>query len=34
MTEWEITVFLPTEQFKKKSKTAVWADSLKIARGK
>lgn len=34
MTEWEIAVFLPTEQFKKKSKTAVWADSLKIARGK
>tara|TARA_Y100000114_G_scaffold146023_1_gene156310 strand:+ start:1322 stop:1915 length:594 start_codon:yes stop_codon:yes gene_type:complete len=34
MTEWEIAVFLPTEQFKKKSKTAVWADSLKIARKK
>tara|TARA_B100001057_G_scaffold258959_1_gene259120 strand:+ start:181 stop:774 length:594 start_codon:yes stop_codon:yes gene_type:complete len=34
MTEWEIAVFLPTEQFKKKSKTAVWADSLKIARGR
>ena len=34
MTEWEIAVFLPTEQFKKKAKAAVWADSIKIARKK
>lgn len=34
MTEWEIAVFLPTEQFKKKGKAAVWAESLKIARKK
>jgi hypothetical protein len=32
MTDWEIAIFLPIEQFKKKSKTAVWAESLKIAR--
>ena len=32
MTEWEIAIFLPTEQFVKKSKTAVWKESLKIAR--
>ena len=32
MTEWEIAIFLPIEQFKKKSKTAVWQESLKIAR--
>jgi len=32
MTEWEIAIFLPTEDFKKASKTSVWADSLKIAR--
>ena len=34
MTEWEIAVFLPTEQFKKKGKAAVWAESIKIARKK
>lgn len=34
MSEWEIAVFLPTEQFRKESKTAVWAESLKIARQK
>lgn len=32
MTDWEIAIFLPTEQFKKKSKTAVWSESLKIAK--
>ena len=32
MAEWEIAIFLPTEQFKKKGKTAVWAESNKIAR--
>tara|TARA_Y100001937_G_scaffold61292_1_gene83969 strand:- start:2600 stop:3193 length:594 start_codon:yes stop_codon:yes gene_type:complete len=34
MTDWEIAIFLPTEQFKKKGKAAVWAESLKIARKK
>tara|TARA_B100000902_G_scaffold399193_1_gene468902 strand:+ start:1460 stop:2053 length:594 start_codon:yes stop_codon:yes gene_type:complete len=34
MTDWEIAVFLPTEQFSKKSKTAVWSESLKIAKRK
>jgi hypothetical protein len=33
MAEWEIAIFLPTEQFKKKGKSAVWADSNKIIRG-
>ena len=33
MTEWSIAIFLPTEQFKKKGKSAVWADSNKIIRG-
>lgn len=32
MTDWEIAIFLPTEHFVKKSKTAVWKESLKIAR--
>jgi hypothetical protein len=32
MADWEIAVFLPTEQFIKKSKTSVWSDSVKIAR--
>ena len=32
MTDWEIAIFLPVEQFKKKSKTAIWNESLKIAR--
>jgi hypothetical protein len=32
MTDWEIAIFLPVEQFKKSSKTSVWNDSLKIAR--
>ena len=32
MTDWEVAIFLPVEQFKKSSKTAVWKDSLKIAR--
>lgn len=34
MTEWEIAIFLPTEQFKKTSKTNVWKESIKIARQK
>ena len=32
MTDWEIAIFLPVEQFKKKSKATIWAESLKIAR--
>ena len=32
MTDWEIAIFLPVEQFKKSSKQAVWQDSLKQAR--
>ena len=32
MTEWEIAIFLPTEQFKKTSKANVWKESIKIAR--
>jgi len=32
MTDWEIAIFLPVEQFKKKSKTSIWNESLKIAR--
>jgi len=32
MSEWEIAVFLPTEQFRKSGKTKVWAESIKIAR--
>jgi hypothetical protein len=32
MAEWEIAIFLPTEQFVKKGKSAVWAESNKIAR--
>jgi hypothetical protein len=31
--EWEIAIFLPTEQFAKSTKTAVWKDSYKISRG-
>jgi len=34
MTEWEIAVFLPTEQFSKASKSKVWAESIKIAKRK
>ena len=30
MPEWEIAVFLPTQEFKKKSAQAVWAESRKI----
>lgn len=33
MTEWEIAIFLPVEQFTKSSKRAVWQDSRKIAKG-
>jgi hypothetical protein len=32
MTEWEIAIFLPVEQFRKKGKESVWQESLKIAR--
>jgi hypothetical protein len=32
MTDWEIAIFLPVEQFKKTSKQSVWADSNRIAR--
>ena len=32
MTEWEIAIFLPVEQFTKASKSTVWKDSMKIAR--
>jgi len=32
MTDWEIAIFLPVEQFKKTSKQSVWADSSRIAR--
>jgi len=32
MTDWEIAIFLPIEQFKKKSKASIWNESLKIAR--
>lgn len=32
MTEWEIAIFLPIEQFKKSDKRKVWADSVRIAR--
>ena len=32
MTDWEIAIFLPVEQFKKSSKQAVWQESLKQAR--
>lgn len=34
MTDWEIAIFLPTEQFAKASKTKVWSESLKIAKRK
>jgi hypothetical protein len=30
MTEWEIAIFLPTEQFKKASKDTVWRNSRKL----
>jgi len=32
MTEWEIAIFLPTEQFVKEQKTGIWNNSIKIAR--
>ena len=32
MTDWEIAIFLPVEQFKKKSKASIWNESAKIAR--
>ncbi len=33
MTDWEIAIFLPTEQFKKAGLGKVFADSISIARG-
>lgn len=33
-SEWDIALFLPTEQFMKKSKTAVWTESKRIIRGR
>ena len=33
MTDWEIAIFLPVEQFIKKNKTAIWTESLKISKG-
>jgi len=32
MPEWEIAIFLPTDQFVKASKTEVWNESIRIAR--
>lgn len=32
-TEWDIALFLPSEQFEKSSKGRVWADSRKTIRG-
>ena len=32
MTEWEIAIFLPVEQFRKANKSTVWKDSTRIAR--
>lgn len=32
-TAWEMALFLPTEQFRKSSKTAVWKDSREKVRG-
>jgi hypothetical protein len=32
MTDWEIAIFLPVEQFTKRGKESVWAESNKIAR--
>jgi len=32
MTEWEIAIFLPVEQFRKANKNTVWKDSTRIAR--
>jgi len=34
MTDWEIAIFLPTEQFVKSPKTSVWKESITIARGR
>jgi len=31
--EWEMALFLPTEQFRKSTKSAVWKDSRQAARG-
>ena len=33
MTDWETAIFLPVQQFKKKSSRVVWAESRKIYRG-
>jgi len=32
MADWEIAIFLPTEQFIKKPKGSIWSESIKIAR--
>ena len=32
MTDWEIAIFLPVEQFRKAKSATIWRDSLKIAR--
>ena len=32
MTEWQIAIFLPTEQFKKAGKAKIWKESISIAR--
>ncbi len=31
MTDWEIAIFLPVEQFRKSSKQSIWSDSVKQA---
>ena len=33
-SEWDIALFLPTERFKKASKTKVWGNSLAVASGR
>jgi len=32
ITDWQIAIFLPTEQFRKSGKANVWKESVKIAR--
>ena len=32
MTDWELAIFLPTEQFRKAAKSTVFKDSIEIAR--
>jgi hypothetical protein len=33
MTDWETAIYLPIQQFKKKSSKSVWADSRKVYQG-